>query len=1056
MARDLELALRVRADLNRATREIRGLRQDLTRTGEAARRAGRQTVDYGRNLETARRQAGNITRSLVGMAAAYVSIHSAVRLAGRAAGFETSLARITGLVGIARNEVAAMGRAVLALGPEVGRGPGELAEALFFVTSAGARGAQALDVLKQSARAAAAGLGDTATVADAVTSAINAYGAGARSAGDATGVLVAAVREGKADAASFAPVLGRVLSVAAELGVELHEVAAAIAFLTRQGLNADEAATSLRATLAAMLNPSRDGVRALEEAGLSAEELREVLAERGLIDALDLLKDAFGDNEQALTRVFPNIRALTGVLSIVGANADTARAVFRALARAGIDVLDEAFGAVAETAEFRFAVALADIEAQAIRLGSQALPAAASALKALADNFDLVIAAVAAFAGFKLTVLLAGAASATLKLATVMRGAAGAVAALNVAMRANPVLLVASGVAALAGGLTLLSQRSREAAEAQGALTDELIATADAAAVEDGLERLRKQRYALRAMLDDPGFAQHRPGWFRQILNELFLAKPAGETIEGLQEGIAAVDREIADLEARLEQLRAAETSRPGSSGANRPGGGLAQRTAEMREIERIQSAANDRIAELTLGRIALIEREEHRLLDRLAALKDQEGVDEQARQAAIASVEATALHAKERALQEQLDREDDLRRRHGHEIAQQDAAARDDIRDRFLATLPPLEEALARARQWRQETLAALDETAEGYEEHAARVETVFADMVATAEKTAAATRRTVVAGIEAASLALASPYARARAEIEKWKTDTIAALEQSGDGWEEYAARAEAIATERLARAAEEEAERRLRASKRWQDGAVRGLGDYAKEAGDAAARAEDAMVGAFRGMEDALVEFTRTGKLSFSGLVDSILADIARMTIRQSITGPLAGALGDILKSIFSPGLPGPYGGAAPGTAPLIPVYSAPLPPLRQVGHGGGIAGALGGVRRAVPPEVFAHAPRYHRGGIAGMLRPDEVPIIAQTGERILSRAETQALGQPPAIEINFENTGTPKREVDREVRFDGARAVVTIFLADLENHGAISQGLEGAYGIRRAGI
>ena len=38
------------------------------------------------------------------------------------------------------------------------------------------------------------------------------------------------------------------------------------------------------------------------------------------------------------------------------------------------------------------------------------------------------------------------------------------------------------------------------------------------------------------------------------------------------------------------------------------------------------------------------------------------------------------------------------------------------------------------------------------------------------------------------------------------------------------------------------------------------------------------------AFKGAEDAWVEFTQTGKLSFKSLADSIIADLARMQFRQ----------------------------------------------------------------------------------------------------------------------------------------------------------------------------
>lgn len=56
-----------------------------------------------------------------------------------------------------------------------------------------------------------------------------------------------------------------------------------------------------------------------------------------------------------------------------------------------------------------------------------------------------------------------------------------------------------------------------------------------------------------------------------------------------------------------------------------------------------------------------------------------------------------------------------------------------------------------------------------------------------------------------------------------------------------------------------------------------------------------------------------------------------------------------------------------------------------------HTGGMAGQ--GPRRQVPAWLFAGAPRFHGGGMAG-LRADEVPAILQTGERVLSREETAA--------------------------------------------------------------
>lgn len=75
----------------------------------------------------------------------------------------------------------------------------------------------------------------------------------------------------------------------------------------------------------------------------------------------------------------------------------------------------------------------------------------------------------------------------------------------------------------------------------------------------------------------------------------------------------------------------------------------------------------------------------------------------------------------------------------------------------------------------------------------------------------------------------------------------------------------------------------------------GATEALANYYNESQNVFKQTEEAVGNAFKGMEDALVEFVRTGKLDFKSLVDSIISDIARIVIKQQVTGPLAGLLG-----------------------------------------------------------------------------------------------------------------------------------------------------------------
>lgn len=78
----------------------------------------------------------------------------------------------------------------------------------------------------------------------------------------------------------------------------------------------------------------------------------------------------------------------------------------------------------------------------------------------------------------------------------------------------------------------------------------------------------------------------------------------------------------------------------------------------------------------------------------------------------------------------------------------------------------------------------------------------------------------------------------------------------------------------------------------------GAAEAARNYFDESQNVFKQTEEAVTKAFGGMEDALVNFVKTGKLDFKGLVDSILSDIARIVIKQQITGPLAAALNGVL--------------------------------------------------------------------------------------------------------------------------------------------------------------
>lgn len=104
-------------------------------------------------------------------------------------------------------------------------------------------------------------------------------------------------------------------------------------------------------------------------------------------------------------------------------------------------------------------------------------------------------------------------------------------------------------------------------------------------------------------------------------------------------------------------------------------------------------------------------------------------------------------------------------------------------------------------------------------------------------------------------------------------------------------------------------------------WSLGAVDAVRNYVDETNNLYQHASDFVSSTFDGMEDAFVAFAQTGKLSFSSMVDGMIADLVRLTVRQNVTGPLAGWLMSGVGRLFGGGavsgasLPG-IGGTAEG--------------------------------------------------------------------------------------------------------------------------------------------
>ena len=447
--------------------EITGNAQGLT---NAISTAEGKLKSFGSKLQSV---GGSLTRSLT---LPLVAIGGAATK--MAFDFDKSMTQIKSLVGIAGDEVDAMGETAKQMALDTGKSATEAADALFFITSAGLRGDEAMQTLEASLKAAAVGLGETKTIADLATSAMNAYGSDTLSASAATDILATAVREGKLEASELAGSMGGVIPIASNLGVEFHEVAGAMAAMSRTGTNASEGATQLNAILTSIAKPTEQSITAFERMGLTTDDLQKSLAEDGLMNTLVLLKNRLDSTGLSFTDIVPNIRAWKGVLDLTGAGMETNIGIMKSLEN-HLGATDRMFKINAESASFKFNKSLNEMKGSLLEVGSVLLEmlvpvvtelgnflrGASDAFKELdqgTKEMIITIGGIVAAVG-PMLLFIGKIVSVFGQLAPLLPVIATGFRLLTAAMMANPIIAVATAIVALGTAIYAYTQSQKDA-----------------------------------------------------------------------------------------------------------------------------------------------------------------------------------------------------------------------------------------------------------------------------------------------------------------------------------------------------------------------------------------------------------------------------------------------------------------------------------------------------------------------------------------------------------------------------------------------------------------
>jgi len=479
--------------INQAKRQLAALEKQVAPVGSAFTAMGAKMSAIGAGMaRTGKAMTVGLTLPIVGVGIAATKM---------AMDFDTSLTKMVSLVGLTNDEVDGMRDKIKSLASQYGKSASEAADAMFFITSAGLRGSDAMETLEASLKGAAIGLGDVNTIADLSTSAMNAYGPAVLSAGKATSILRTAVEQGKLESSALAGAMGAVLPIASALKIPFDQVAAGMAAMSRTGTDAATASTQLKGIMLAVTKETPKGAKALKSVGLSYEGIRKTIADDGLLAGLKLLKERFGGNTLATAELFGNQRALIGVMDLLGASAETTESIFGELASTTANDLDPAFEAASETTGFKLSQAMATLKNSLIGVGDAIAPTvekvsafvtkiaeAFASLSPKTQNLIVAFAAVAAALGPIL--LIAGkvigalgaisSAIGSMSAAASLAAPAGAGLAAGFAAIIAPVALVVGAIALFIGAVVLAYNKSEFFRNALTQFVDQVKATGSA------------------------------------------------------------------------------------------------------------------------------------------------------------------------------------------------------------------------------------------------------------------------------------------------------------------------------------------------------------------------------------------------------------------------------------------------------------------------------------------------------------------------------------------------------------------------------------------------
>ena len=230
--------------------------------------------------------------------------------------FQKTVAEIETLMPQAERNTRRLSDALIDLSSAYGQDVQSQARGFYDVVSAGVQGFnKQLEVLNVTNKVAIGGVTDTATATNLLVTTMNAFESQGATAESVADVLFTTVKQGVTTIGQLASSLGNVNAIASTSGVELKEVGASMAVLTKNGLGTAEASTALRSAIVSFSKPTKEAQGIIKRLGIDFSTT--AIKQKGFYNVLKQVREATNGNIATLQKLFPNVRAQAALLPIL-------------------------------------------------------------------------------------------------------------------------------------------------------------------------------------------------------------------------------------------------------------------------------------------------------------------------------------------------------------------------------------------------------------------------------------------------------------------------------------------------------------------------------------------------------------------------------------------------------------------------------------------------------------------------------------------------------------------------------------------------------------------